>query len=72
MDLALNNLRMLICHKTKQTKQIMFKQIRLTHRLNPNRLLPLQARVGLRVIAMKMYSTILRSPELEASPSDAV
>ena len=54
MDLALNNLQGLICHKTNQTKPY----------VEPYQVLPLQARVDLGAMAMKGYSAYLKAPAL--------
>ena len=48
MDLALNNLQKLICHKTQPTYQM----------------LPLQARVDLEAMTMKWYSAFPKAPVL--------
>ena len=45
--------------------RMFLKQICLTHRLDPNRYLPLQVRVELGGMVTKLHATLLRLPEID-------
>ena len=73
MDLALNNLQRLICHKTQRTKpnhkpliyiQFKWQTILFDPYIGPYQVPSLRATEALRVTALKEYSTFPKAPAL--------